>query len=52
MGPGRQCSNGKIMPIQVKPGDNVRFRDFAGSEVKLDGAEYLVIRAYDVLAKW
>lgn len=52
IGPGRQCSNGKIMPIQVKSGDNVRFRDFAGSEVKIDGVEYLVIRAYDILAKW
>ena len=52
VGPGRQAGSGKVMAIQVKPGDNVRFRDFAGSEIKLDGHEHLVIRAYDVLARW
>jgi chaperonin GroES len=52
VGPGRQAGNGKVMEIQVKPGDNVRFRDFAGTEVKIEGKEYLVIRAYDILAKW
>jgi chaperonin GroES len=52
VGPGRQAGNGVYMPPQVKPGDNVRFRDFAGSEVKIEGKEYVVIRAYDILAKW
>ena len=52
IGPGRQAGNGKVMTIQVAPGDNVRFRDFAGTEVKIEGKEYLVIRAYDILAKW
>ena len=52
VGPGRQAGNGAYMKPQVKPGDNVRFRDFAGNEIKLDGGEYLVIRSYDVLAKW
>jgi len=52
LGPGRQAGNGKYMQIQVKEGDNVRFRSFAGNEVKLDGQEFLVIRAYDILAKW
>jgi co-chaperonin GroES (HSP10) len=40
------------MQIQVKEGDNVRFRSFAGNVVKLDGQEFIVIRAYDILAKW
>ena len=52
IGPGRIAGNGISMPIQVKPGDGVRFRDFAGSIVKLGTEEYLVIRAYDILAKW
>jgi chaperonin GroES len=52
IGPGRQAGNGKVMEIQVKPGDKVRFRDFAGSEIKLGTTDYLVIRAYDILAKW
>jgi len=52
VGPGRQAGNGKYMQIQVKEGDNVRFRSFAGNVVKLDGQEFIVIRAYDILAKW
>jgi len=52
VGPGRQAGNGKYMDIQVSVGENVRFREFAGTEVKLEGVEYLVIRAYDILAKW
>lgn len=52
VGPGRQAGNGIYQKIQVQPGDNVKFREFAGTEVKLDGKDYLVIRAYDILAKW
>lgn len=52
VGPGRQAGNGKYMDPQVKPGDWVKFRDFAGSEVKLDNKNHLVIRNYDILAKW
>lgn len=52
IGPGRQAGNGKVMQIQVKPGDGVRFRDFAGADVKLEGVEYRVVRAYDILARW
>lgn len=52
IGPGRQAGNGAVMEMQVAPGDSCRFRDFAGSEIKLDGKEFLVIRTYDILAKW
>lgn len=52
IGPGRQAGNGQLMKIQVAPGDGVRFRDFAGADVKIEGVEYRVIRAYDILAKW
>jgi chaperonin GroES len=52
IGPGRQAGNGKYMDPQVKPGDHVKFRDFAGSEIKLDNKDFLVIRNYDILAKW
>eukprot|EP01037_Dinobryon_pediforme_P033506 gene33506-38958_t len=51
IGPGRQAGNGQLMTIQVKPGDGVRFREFAGSVVKLEGSEYIVLKAYDILAK-
>lgn len=52
VGPGRQAGNGKYMTPQVSPGDHVKFRDFAGSEIKLDNKDHLVIRNYDILAKW
>ena len=52
VGPGRIAGNGVLMKPQVAPGDSVRLRDFGGSEIKLDGKEYLVVRAYDILAKW
>lgn len=52
IGPGRQAGNGVYQTIQVKPGDNVRFREFAGTNIKLNNVEYLVIRAYDILATW
>jgi chaperonin GroES len=52
VGPGRQAGNGNVMKMQVEPGDRCRFRNFAGSEVKIEGKEYLVIKSYDILAKW
>ena len=52
VGPGRTAGNGAVMPIQVAPGEGVRFRDFAGSDVKIEGVEYRIIRAYDIIAKW
>lgn len=52
VGPGRQAGNGVYMKIQVKEGDGVRFREYAGGQVKLDGQEYVVVRAYDILGKW
>jgi chaperonin GroES len=51
-GPGRQAANGVLMTPQVFAGDSVRFRDFGGTVVKIEGVEYLVIRGPDVLAKW
>lgn len=52
IGPGRQAGNGKYMPIQVEPNDKVKFRSFAGNEIKIQGIDYIVVRAYDILAKW
>ena len=50
LGPGRQAGNGEFMTGQLKIGDHVKFRDFAGSDVKLNGKTHAVIRAYDILA--
>jgi chaperonin GroES len=50
VGPGRVLDNGKRVEMDVKPGDAVLFAKYAGTEVKLDGEEYLVIRESDLLA--
>ena len=52
VGPGRTAGNAEMMKMQVKPGDNCRFREFAGTTVKLDGKIYNVIRSYDILSVW
>jgi chaperonin GroES len=50
VGPGRVLDNGKRVEMEVKSGDTVLFAKYAGTEVKLDGDEYLVIRESDLLA--
>ena len=48
-GPGKYDNNGQLMPMPVKKGDLVLFAKYSGTEVKLDGEEYLVLRASDIL---
>ena len=50
LGDGKQLENGKRAPFQVKTGDRVLFTSYAGSEVTVDGKEYLVMTEDDVLA--
>jgi len=50
VGPGRVLDNGKRIEMEVKAGDMVLFAKYAGSEVKLDNEDYLVIRESDLLA--
>jgi len=52
VGPGRMASNGELMAMEVTPGDMVKFRDFAGNEVDVDGEEYCVVKMADILAKF
>ncbi len=42
--------DGKKIPLEVKVGDKVIYSKYAGTEVKMDGAEYLVIKQSDILA--
>lgn len=42
--------DGKLQPLQVKKGDEVLFGKYAGTNVKLDGKEYLVMREEDIMA--
>ena len=50
VGPGRVLDSGKRVDMDVKAGDSVLFAKYAGTEVKLDGDDYLVIREGDLLA--
>ena len=49
VGPGRVTEDGKLQPIEVKVGDTVVFGKYAGTEVKIDGDDLLIIREDDVL---
>lgn len=48
-GKGRVTEDGKILPLEVKSGDQVLFSKYAGTELKLDGHEYLMMREEDIL---
>lgn len=49
VGSGRVSDDGKVQPLDVKEGDTVVFGKYAGTEVKVDGEELLIIREDDVL---
>lgn len=50
VGPGRVLDSGARVQMDVHEGDSVLFTKYGGTEVKLDGQEYLVIRESDLLA--
>lgn len=50
VGPGKLADNGSRAPLTVKKGDMVLFNKYAGTEVKLDGIEHLMMREEDILA--
>ena len=50
VGAGRLLEDGKRRPLQVKKGDHVLFTSYAGTDVKIDGEEMLIMSEEDVLA--
>ena len=50
VGNGKMQKNGKIRPLEVKPGDKVLIGKYSGNEVKLDGVEHVILSEDDVLA--
>ncbi|PIE62326.1 MAG: co-chaperone GroES [Desulfobacter postgatei] len=48
-GNGRLGEDGKLLPMDVKVGDRVLFSKYGGTEVKIDGTDYLIMRQDDVL---
>jgi len=49
VGPGGRDESGKLIPIDVKAGDVVLFGKWSGTEVKIDGTEYLIMKESDVM---
>ncbi|WP_404451232.1 co-chaperone GroES [Virgibacillus necropolis] len=50
VGTGRVTDNGEKIALEVSEGDRIIFSKFAGTEVKYDGTEYLILRENDILA--
>ena len=50
VGNGKKTEEGKVLPLDVKVGDKVLFGKYAGTEIKVDGDEYLMMREDDLLA--
>lgn len=49
VGKGRVNDKGDVFPLDVKPGDTVLFGKYSGTEIKIDGKEYLIVREDEVL---
>ena len=49
VGPGGRDEAGKLVPLDVKVGDRILFGKWSGTEVKIDGTEYLIMKESDIM---
>jgi chaperonin GroES len=49
VGRGKRLEDGKLVALDVKSGDHILFAKYSGSEIQLDGAEYMIMREDDIL---
>ena len=49
VGQGKRTDEGKLIPLDVKAGDRILFGKYSGSDIKIDGEEYLIMREDEVL---
>jgi chaperonin GroES len=49
VGKGRRLEDGEVVPLDVQVGDRILFGKYSGSEIKMDGEEFLIMREDDVL---
>src|SRR5690606_12115904 len=49
VGPGGRDETGKLVPLDVKAGDRILFGKWSGTEVKIDGEDYLIMKESDVM---
>jgi chaperonin GroES len=50
VGKGKLLENGKLQPLEVKKGDKILFGKYAGTDIKIDGEEHLIMREDDIIA--
>ncbi len=50
VGPGARDEDGKRIPMDVEKGDKILFAKYSGTEIKMDGKKYLILREDDILA--
>jgi chaperonin GroES len=50
VGPGARDEDGKRIPMDVAKGDKILFAKYSGTEIKMDGKKYLILREEDILA--
>jgi chaperonin GroES len=48
-GSGKRLEDGTVLPLEVKTGDRVLFGKYSGTEIKLDGEEYLIVKEDEIL---
>ncbi len=49
VGKGKRTDDGKLIPLDVKPGDRILFGKYSGNDITIDGTEYLIMREDEVL---
>ena len=49
VGKGKHLDDGSVRPLEVKEGDRILFGKYSGTEIKLEGEDYLILREDDVL---
>jgi chaperonin GroES len=49
IGKGKKTEEGKVLPLDVQVGDRILFGKYSGSDIKLDGTEYLIMREDEIL---
>jgi len=50
VGPGKRLDSGQLAPVDVKVGDSVLYAKYGGTEVTVDGKDYIILRSDDILA--
>jgi chaperonin GroES len=50
VGPGRRSDQGELIEVEIKKGNKVLYGKYSGTEVTVDGTDYLIVRESDVLA--